>query len=244
MVRCVGRNVGCLAGPHNGFRATESDLDLAVENGKHLLEVVAVWRRAATRRDKHVYEAVATGGVLARQKDGVGVSRQSNVRQFLVLVRSRERQVSLKVIGRNGRGLGYHIYSGFLLGYWDIARATSNEKEMEPAGSGATWTGSPKGGFSGRKHHKPRQGVAANRARLYRDWAVGFIVWLDLFKCHLVDPFVNDIRHFVRPDFAAGASIDFASAFSVVISLRFVVRCAHLSQSKKGIHLSLNSGFT
>src|SRR5438552_18181155 len=25
---------------------------------------------------------------------------------------------------------------------------------MEPAGSGATWTGSPKGGFSGRKHHK------------------------------------------------------------------------------------------
>jgi hypothetical protein len=70
-VRCVCRNVGCLAGPHNGFRATESDLDLAVENGKHLLEVVAVWRRAATRRDKHVYEAVATGGVLARQKDGV-----------------------------------------------------------------------------------------------------------------------------------------------------------------------------
>jgi hypothetical protein len=26
---------------------------------------------------------------------------------------------------------------------------------MEPAGSGATWTESPKGGFSGRKHHKP-----------------------------------------------------------------------------------------
>ena len=117
MVWCIGRNVGCLAGPHNGFRATESDLDLAVENGKHLLEVVAVWRRAAIRRDKHVYEAVATGGVLARQKDGVGVSRQSNVRQFLVLVRSCERQVSLKVIGRNDRGLGYHIYLGLMLGY-------------------------------------------------------------------------------------------------------------------------------
>ena len=91
MVWCIGRNVGCLAGPHNGFRATESDLDLAVENGKHLLEVVAVWRRAATRRDKHVYEAVATGGVLARQKDGVGISRQSNVRQLLVFVWSRKR---------------------------------------------------------------------------------------------------------------------------------------------------------
>ena len=102
MVWCIGRNVGCLAGPQNGFRATESDLDLAVENGKHLLKVVAVWRRAATWRDTHVYEAVATGGVLARQQDGVGVSRQSNVRQFLVLVWSRDRQVSLKVIGRDG----------------------------------------------------------------------------------------------------------------------------------------------
>jgi hypothetical protein len=27
---------------------------------------------------------------------------------------------------------------------------------MEPAGSGATWTGSSKGVFAGRKHHKPR----------------------------------------------------------------------------------------
>jgi hypothetical protein len=27
---------------------------------------------------------------------------------------------------------------------------------MEPAGSGATWTGRAKGVFSGRKHHKPR----------------------------------------------------------------------------------------
>ena len=31
---------------------------------------------------------------------------------------------------------------------------------MEPAGSGATWTGSPKGDFSERKHHKPRLDLA------------------------------------------------------------------------------------
>jgi len=29
-------------------------------------------------------------------------------------------------------------------------------KRMEPAGSGATWTGSPEGVFAERKHHKPR----------------------------------------------------------------------------------------
>jgi hypothetical protein len=52
---------------------------------------------------------------------------------------------------------------------------------MEPAGSGVTWTGSPKGGFSGRKHHKPRQSVVANTLSAFRCVAVGFIDWLDAF---------------------------------------------------------------
>ena len=118
MVWCVGRNVGCLAGPHNGFRTTESDLDLAVENGKHLLEVVAVWRRAATRRDKHVYEAVATGVSFARQKDGVGISRQSNMRQLLVFVWSHKRQLPLNVIRRNSLEFVRHTYRSFLLNFF------------------------------------------------------------------------------------------------------------------------------
>jgi hypothetical protein len=78
---------------------------------------------------------------------------------------------------------------------------------MEPAGSGVTWTGSPKGVFAERKHHKPRQslnnntagvrereeanrtreagnrdeveGVVANTLKLYRNGAVGFIDLLD-----------------------------------------------------------------
>jgi hypothetical protein len=35
---------------------------------------------------------------------------------------------------------------------------------MEPAGSGATWTGSSKGVFAGRKHHKPRLALNNNTA--------------------------------------------------------------------------------
>ena len=78
---------------------------------------------------------------------------------------------------------------------------------MEPAGSAATWTGSPKGVFAGRKHHKPRlalhnltagvcergdmnrtreagnrdegEGVVANTPDLFRGGGVGFIGWLD-----------------------------------------------------------------
>ncbi len=81
---------------------------------------------------------------------------------------------------------------------------------MKPAGSGATWTGSPKGVFAGRKHHKPRlalnnntagvreradenrirvaghldeiQGVVANTLNAFRYGAVGFIVWLDALR--------------------------------------------------------------
>ena len=48
--------------------------------------------------------------VLARQKDGVGVSRQSNVRQLLVFIWSRKRQLPLNVIGRNSLGFVRHIY--------------------------------------------------------------------------------------------------------------------------------------
>src|SRR5437764_344767 len=46
--------------------------------------------------------------VLACQKDRIGVSRQTNVRQVLIFVRSCKRQPSLEVIGRNGRGFGWH----------------------------------------------------------------------------------------------------------------------------------------
>jgi len=77
---------------------------------------------------------------------------------------------------------------------------------MEPAGRGVTWTGSPKGVFAGRKHHKPRlalnnntagvreredanrtrvagrldeiQGVVAIMVNLFRNVVVGFIDWL------------------------------------------------------------------
>src|SRR5439155_14013581 len=90
-------------------------------------------------------------------------------------------------------------------------------KRMEPAGSGATWTGSPKGVFADRKHHKPRlsldnntagvceredvnrtreagnrdevEGVVAITPNLDRDGAVGFIDWLD-FRALLRDEFI------------------------------------------------------
>jgi len=84
-------------------------------------------------------------------------------------------------------------------------------KRTELAGSDATWTGSPKGIFAERKHHKPRlslknntagvceredvnrtrvagsrdevEGVVANALNLSRKGAVGFIDRLDVLPC-------------------------------------------------------------
>jgi hypothetical protein len=93
---------------------------------------------------------------------------------------------------------------------------------MEPAGSGATWTGSPKGVFAGRKHHKPRlslknntagvrerqdanrtreagnrdevEGVVANTLNSFRNGAVGFIDWLGLLSGALKEKDVMSLR--------------------------------------------------
>ena len=79
LMRCVCRDVGGLAGSHHRFRAPESDLDLAFENAEHLLEIVAMRRRASAGRNKHVDEAIASGGLLSGQEDRVSVARQPDV---------------------------------------------------------------------------------------------------------------------------------------------------------------------
>jgi hypothetical protein len=50
---------------------------------------------------------------------------------------------------------------------WDASDMDGQTREGEASGdeaesSGATWTGSAKGVFSGRKHYKPRQSVVAS----------------------------------------------------------------------------------
>src|SRR5437773_6884201 len=52
-------------------------------------------------------------------------------------------------------------------------------KRMEPAGSGATWTGSPKGVFAARKHHKPRLSFDHNTLGRSEERRVGMSVGLD-----------------------------------------------------------------
>ena len=103
VVWCVGRDVDRGPGLHGVPFAAEGELDLAFEDGEHLLEVVPVRRRAAAGRDVHVDQAVATSGVVAREQDRVGVSDEPDVGQALVGVGPRDRQAPFGIVGRDRR---------------------------------------------------------------------------------------------------------------------------------------------
>lgn len=104
----VGRDVDRLAGSHNRFGSAERNFDLAFENGEHLFEIVAMRRRTASRRNVHINEAVAAGGVFAGENNRVRVPRETDVRQRLISVWSRDRELSREVIGRDSRTASRH----------------------------------------------------------------------------------------------------------------------------------------
>ncbi len=70
-VRCVGRDIDGFARSHNGLRPSEGSFDLPIQNREHLLEIVTMGRRAASRRDEHIDQGVAAGGILARKQNRV-----------------------------------------------------------------------------------------------------------------------------------------------------------------------------
>src|SRR5207245_11104218 len=90
-------------GAHVRVLAACGSFEFAVEDRKRLFEIVAVWPWASARRDQHIDQAIAAIGIAARQQDRIGISDQADVRQLLVLVRPRDRQLSLEIVGRNRR---------------------------------------------------------------------------------------------------------------------------------------------
>jgi hypothetical protein len=64
--------------------------------------------RAATGRNEHINQAKSSGGVLAGQKDGVGVSHNSEVGQTLVFIWPREHGLAFGIVLGNRGGFGLH----------------------------------------------------------------------------------------------------------------------------------------
>src|SRR6266480_5612744 len=96
-------NVNGFPRAHDGLPAAEVGFDLAFEDREGFLKVMPMRAWPSARRNHHIDKAIAAIGVVARQKNRVGVSHQCDVRQTLVLVRPREHQVSLQIVGRYRR---------------------------------------------------------------------------------------------------------------------------------------------
>jgi hypothetical protein len=56
-------------------------------------------RRTAARWDMHVDECVFAGGVVASDKDRIGVPDEAEVRKAFVFIWSSDSEVSLQVVG-------------------------------------------------------------------------------------------------------------------------------------------------
>src|SRR6266478_4718005 len=100
-MRRVGRNVGSLAGSQHRFDTPKGNLDLTLKNREHLFEIMSVRRWAASGWDQHVNQAVMSACVLAFEKDCVGISNHSQMRQVLISVWPRHHEMAPYVIGWN-----------------------------------------------------------------------------------------------------------------------------------------------
>ena len=101
LVRCIRRNVDCVARSYDGFCATESSLQLTFQQDEGLFEIVAMGWRAAPRRNMHIDETKAFSGGIARHKQGVGISHDADVSQVLVLVWLGKCQSAAEIVRRN-----------------------------------------------------------------------------------------------------------------------------------------------
>jgi PAS domain S-box-containing protein len=102
-VRRVGGDVDRLAGARARRLTAEGHLDLPLEHGEHLLEVVSVRRRTTTGRHVHVDQRVAARGVAPAEQDRVGATPDPEMRQPIVGVGTCDREPPPEVVGRHRR---------------------------------------------------------------------------------------------------------------------------------------------
>ena len=97
----VGRDVDGFTLSHDFFFAPKAEFDLALENRERFLEIVAMRRRTAARRDVHVDQAITAICVFARNQNRIGVTHDSDVGKVLVFVRARKRKIASKIVRWN-----------------------------------------------------------------------------------------------------------------------------------------------
>ena len=111
-MRSVRRDVNRLASSYRLLDAAECKLQFTFQQGKRLFEVMAMRWRASSPRNVHIDQAIPPGSIFSREKNGVGVSDNPDVRKFSIRVGASDRQGALQIIGRN-RHIGMLGLVGF-----------------------------------------------------------------------------------------------------------------------------------
>ena len=97
----VGWDINGLAGAHDQLFVPKGKFDLAFEEGKGFLKIMAMASRAAAGWNEHVDQAITAIGIIAGQQNRVGIPSQSDVRQALIFVGSCHSETPLKIIRRD-----------------------------------------------------------------------------------------------------------------------------------------------
>src|ERR1039458_175541 len=98
LVRCIRRNIDCVARSYDRFCTTEGSLQFTFQQDKGLFEIVAMGWRATPRRNMHVHDTEAFSGGIARHKQGVGISHDADMSQVVVLVWLGKRQNAAEIV--------------------------------------------------------------------------------------------------------------------------------------------------
>src|ERR1039458_504538 len=104
LVRRVRRDVDGIASLDDVFLSTKGSFHLSLKQYESLLEVVAMRPWATARRNVHVDNAKASVGLVAGDRDGIGISHNPDVRKTLILFGLGYCEIALGVVGRQGRG--------------------------------------------------------------------------------------------------------------------------------------------
>ena len=93
----IGRDIDGRSSTNRRRLAAERKRDLAFNEREHLLEVMTVRRRPASRRHMHVNQTIAPAGVRATQEDRIGVAGDADVTR-LGVVCTGDRQRALRIV--------------------------------------------------------------------------------------------------------------------------------------------------
>jgi hypothetical protein len=109
-MRSIGGNINCFTPADDGFLSAKYCFDLSIQHDECLFKVMAMWPRSTAGRDVHIDHAEPAICVVSIDGDGVGISDETDVGQFFLMIGIRGSQSAIEIVGRKGRILCLYFW--------------------------------------------------------------------------------------------------------------------------------------